>query len=227
MKAVLFDIDGTLVKVGGAGREALARAVAVTLGVPVKVAREAALRLDFRGRTDTLLIDQIVEGVGGRAPTLDPRIIGAYLGILDEVLADARLEVMPGVAAVLQALEARDDVVVGLLTGNLREGARRKLAPFGLGYLADRPGGFGEDGRERQDVARAAVGRLANRRVEPRRVVVVGDTEHDVAAAKSAGARAVAVATGWTAPEVLRDCGADLALADLAGPELLALIETL
>jgi len=222
VRAVLFDIDGTLVKLGGAGREALARGVAAALGRPFEEVLAAAMEVDFRGRTDTILLEELAGRLGVRVPALDPRMVAAYLGALPETVArsraEGRYETMPGALELVADLESRTDVLVGLLTGNVREAARIKLAPVGLGHLADRPGGFGDDARERADVARAAVRRLAEAGIPPERVLVVGDTEHDVSAAHAAGARAVAVATGWTDPAVLRACGADLFLPDLRDP---------
>ena len=222
MHAVLFDIDGTLVKLGGAGREALARGVASALGRPFEEVLAAAMEVDFRGRTDTILLEELAGRLGVRVPSLDPRMVAAYLAALPDTVArscaEGRYETMPGALSLVEDLESRDEVLVGLLTGNVREAARIKLAPVGLGHLADRPGGFGDDARERADVARAAVRRLAEAGIPPDRTLVVGDTEHDVRAAHAAGARAVAVATGWTDSAVLRSCGADLFLPDLRDP---------
>ena len=213
-KAVLFDIDGTLVKVGGAGREAVVRGMAAVLGVPVDTARQAVAKVDFRGRTDTLLFEEIATRLGRAGVGLDPELVHAYLGALEQTLAETELLLLPGISAALAGLEEAG-ATVGLLTGNIREGARRKLTPFGLEHLVQRPGGFGDDGRERAVIARLAVERLVAAGVDAGAVVVVGDTEHDVSAARAAGARAVAVATGWTAVEVLEGSKPDLLVRDL------------
>ncbi len=229
MRAVLFDVDGTLVKAGGAGREALARGVARVLGAPIDAIRAIASSVDFRGRTDELLIEELVRGAGGfPTPGLDGRIVEAYLEALDVTLAEVEVELLAGVAGLLSSLALRDDVAVGLLTGNVREGARRKLERVGLGWLADQDGGFAEDGRERDALALAAMKRLIARGVDPARVAVVGDTAHDVAAARAIRARAVAVASGWTALGDLAACRPDLLLPSLedSGP-LLALLDAL
>lgn len=217
-KAVLFDVDGTLVTAGGAGREALVRGASTALNVPAESARRAAAEIDFRGRTDELLVEELTARLGFDPAGLDARVVSAYLEALPVTLAAAPFVVLPGVRELVRALEARGDIVVGLLTGNIREAARIKLGPAGLAHLADRPGGFGEDGRARADVAKVAVARCEAAGAAPRQVVVIGDTEHDVTAAHAAGARAVAVATGWTEAAVLRACGADLCLPDLADP---------
>ncbi len=229
MRAVLFDVDGTLVKAGGAGREALARGVARVLGAPLDAVREHARAVDFRGRTDELLIEELVRRAGGEPePGLDARVVAAYLDELEPALAEVEVEVLPGVLALLAALELRDDVAVGLLTGNVREGARRKLDAVGLGWLAARDGGFAEDGRERDALARAAMARLAAQGVVEGRVVVIGDTPHDVAAARAIGARAVAVASGWTPRAELAPSRPDLLLDSLAEPrQVLDLLDAL
>lgn len=220
MKAILFDIDGTLVKVGGAGREALARGASQTFGVPLEEAQAAARLVDFRGRTDVDLFEELGSRLGRPVQGIEPRLSDAYLEALVTTLDECRLEIMPGVREVLDALELREDVIVGLLTGNIRPAARLKLGRFGLGHLVDRPGGFGEDGRRRSELAEAAVRRAQAAGCGSGQVMVVGDTEHDVAAARGAGARTVAVATGWTDPAVLEACGADLFLPDLTQPAL-------
>ena len=229
MRAVLFDVDGTLIKAGGAGREALARGVARVLGAPLDAVRAHARAVDFRGRTDELLIEELVRRAGGVPEAgLDARVVAAYLDELVLALAEVEVEVLPGVHELLAALELREDVAVGLLTGNVREGARRKLDAVGLGWLAARDGGFAEDGRERDALARAAMARLAAQGVPAGRVVVIGDTPHDVAAARAIGARAVAVASGWTPRAELAPSRPDLLLDTLAGPgQVLELLDAL
>lgn len=229
MRAVLFDVDGTLIKAQGAGREALARGVARVLGAPLEAVRAEAHAVDFRGRTDELLIEELVRRAGGVPEAgLDARVVAAYLEELETALAEVVVEVLPGVPELLAALELRDDAAVGLLTGNVREGARRKLDAVGLGWLATRDGGFAEDGRERDELARAAMARLAAQGVGGGRVIVIGDTPHDVAAARAIGARAVAVASGWTPRAELEPCRPDLLLDSLEGPRrVLELLDAL
>jgi phosphoglycolate phosphatase-like HAD superfamily hydrolase len=170
-----------------------------------------------------------VRRAGGEpGPGLDARVVAAYLDELEPALAEVEVEVLPGVHELLAALELRDDVAVGLLTGNVREGARRKLDAVGLGWLAARDGGFAEDGRERDELARAAMARLAAQGVGAGRVVVIGDTPHDVAAARAIGARAVAVASGWTPRADLAASRPDLLLDKLAEPrQVLELLDAL
>ncbi len=222
MKAVLFDIDGTLIRAGGAGREALSRGAAAAFGLPVEAVRELAREIDFRGRVDRVLVHEFTVRAGRDPGALDGRVLAEYLAVLPETLRDAPYEIMPGAVEAVTLLAGRDDVIVGLLTGNVREGARLKLGRAGLSWLADRPGGFGDDGNDRFEVARVAVARAlqagAGRAAD---VVVIGDTEHDVLAARAAGARTVGVLTGWTPREALAASAPDVLLDDLSDPRAL------
>jgi phosphoglycolate phosphatase-like HAD superfamily hydrolase len=117
-------------------------------------------------------------------------------------------------------LKGRDDVVLGLLTGNVRAGARVKLSHFRL-YDYFPFGGFGDDHFDRDDVAREALAEVQRRfdgAIRPERIWVIGDTPLDVRCARAIGARAVAVATGWHTAEELDQHRPDLLLADLADP---------
>jgi phosphoglycolate phosphatase-like HAD superfamily hydrolase len=220
MKAILFDVDGTLVRVGGAGRAALSSAAAAVLGVSAEEASRALASIDFRGNTDRAILRDIFAALG-RHETAASRglVVARYLETLPATIESSVREVLPGVRELLGALdELLPDTVVGLLTGNLKEGARLKLAGFDLAHLVDRPGGFGDDGMDRVAITCVAFERLAVLGVGPPRTVVVGDTEHDVRAARAFGASAVAVATGWTEAPTLREAAPDLLLPDLSDP---------
>jgi phosphoglycolate phosphatase len=148
----LFDIDGTLVTAAGAGRAALSRALLATYGVTGPIDA-----YDFRGKTDPRIVSDLMRGAGLE----DARIVAglsacyaAYVAELEAVIGDgSRLRVMPGVAELVRALAGRDDAVLGLLTGNIRDGARVKLAPTGLWPLFP-IGAFGSDDMDRRRRAR-------------------------------------------------------------------------
>jgi phosphoglycolate phosphatase-like HAD superfamily hydrolase len=125
---------------------------------------------------------------------------------------------LPGVVPLLEALAARDDRIVALLTGNFESSARLKLEHFDL-WRYFTWGVFGDDAPNRNGLVPIAVERGVARghpRVPPPRIVVIGDTPHDVECAAVAGARSIAVATGGASAEQLREAGADIVFDTLA-----------
>ncbi len=217
---LLFDVDGTLLSAGGAGRRALERAFASRCGTaaPLHDVR-------FNGMTDPGIVRAGLEQLGRAADArLVAAILGDYLALLDDELACATaFQVYPGVAALLDTLATCGHVAVGLGTGNVREGARRKLARGGLdGHFGF--GGFGSDHEDRAELLRIGAERGAARlgcRPGACRTIVIGDTPHDVAAARAIGAESLAVATGGCATEELRTAGATWTMTDLTAPAVL------
>jgi phosphoglycolate phosphatase-like HAD superfamily hydrolase len=215
----LFDIDGTLLNSAGAGRAALERGLEDEFGVSGVIDR-----LTLSGRTDTAIISDLCALANvPSTPENRARIHAAYLRHLPDCLASHQGRTLPGVEALLEALLARQDAAVGLLTGNVLAGARLKLGHFDL-WRHFAFGGYGDKHHDRDDVARealaAALGHVG-RPLEPARVWVIGDTPHDVRCARAIGARAVAVTTGWHSREQLAACAPDLLLDDLSDPCLL------
>lgn len=216
----LFDIDGTLVHVGGAGRRALGQALGKTFEVPEPHGVLAPIRFD--GSTDRVILKEMVRRAGIAAERFAARereFEAAYLRALRALLArgDCR-GVLPGVIALLDALRARGDAL-GLLTGNSEAGARAKLEPFGLNPYFP-AGAFGSDHEDRRVLAALAHRRLqdwASRAFAADRVFVVGDSVMDVRAGKSQGFRTVAVLTGWSDRERLAAEEPDHLLEDLTG----------
>jgi len=213
----LFDIDGTLVTAGGAGRIAIGRALRSVYGTTGAI--EA---YDFRGKTDPRIVWDLMTGAGlDEAAVADgmPACFTAYVAELDELIGDGeRVKIMPGVADVVKALAARDDAVVGLLTGNIEAGARVKLRPTGLWPLF-RLGAFGSDDVDRRKLPAIAcerARRLAGHPFPFEQVTIIGDTPLDVDCARACGAVAVAVATGFHPPEDLTACAPDLFFRDFS-----------
>ena len=206
---LLFDIDGTLMEAVGAGRVALERAYDEATGVS-----GAMDGVVFAGRTDRWIISEVERTSGVRIDreTFVPR----YLAILEEELDARDPRALPGVADLLERLAAREDVVLGLCTGNMRAGAFAKLRSVGIdGYFT--AGGFGDRHEDRAAITREAARAVGWTPGAP--LAHVGDTEHDIRAAHAAGAAAVGVATGAHGIEQLLDADADLLLRDLAGGE--------
>ena len=212
MRLLLFDIDGTLIDGAGAGRAALAAAAFSELGL------SGLEDVAFAGRSDrAILRDVLALADVEPTPSAVDRLTAAYLARLPGALSSHRGRVLGGVVELLDALR-ESPAALGLATGNVRPGAELKLRHYGL-WERFPAGGFGDHSPERAAIVREAIRALAAfRGVEPSaaRAVVIGDTPHDVAAGRAAGARVLAVATGHHAEEALRESGADLVLPDLA-----------
>jgi phosphoglycolate phosphatase len=209
MLLVLWDVDGTLVRTAGHGRFAFEEAFRAVVG------REPD-PVDYAGRTDRQIVDIMLGGRPGDAPRILDELAGA-LELRKEAMA-AEGYAYPGVPEVLEALHHRDDVINSLLTGNIQANAVVKVSAFGLEQWLDfEVGAYGSDPHEeRSDLVAVARERAAAKYGEPTGAVLVGDTPLDVRAAKEAGARAVAVATGFAAPEALRASDPDAYLDDLS-----------
>jgi phosphoglycolate phosphatase-like HAD superfamily hydrolase len=219
MFVCLFDIDGTLLRSGGAGKAAMEAALTTAFGVP-----NSANGVPFSGRTDRSIGRDLfhLHGVEATAQNWQ-HFLQAYLQHLPSCLDRYQGIVLPGIAKLLQSLAKRSDVAVGLLTGNVRDGARLKLAHFGL-FEHFAFGGFGDDHWERDDVARealAAARAALGDSLHRERIWVIGDTPLDITCARAIGARVLAVATGWHSVDDLAPHRPDLLLADLTDPSAL------
>ena len=198
---LLFDIDGTLITTGGVGRRALERVFEELYGGAGALGH---IRLD--GMTDRAIVRAGLTAVG--APTGDEqidRVLTAYVGVLEDEVgrADPALYYLHrGMAKALEVAAEHREVALGLGTGNIREGARVKLAKVGV-YERFRFGGFGSDHEQRVELIRRGAERgasLLGAPLEECRVVIIGDTPKDVAAAKGIGAECVGVGTGMFTP---------------------------
>jgi phosphoglycolate phosphatase-like HAD superfamily hydrolase len=215
----LFDVDGTLLSAGGAGRRAFERAVGDHCG-PLDGAL-AGLRLD--GMTDRLIVRETLRLLG--RPFEDAfcdALLARYVEHLRTEIHGPGFEVLPGVVEVLEGLRARQ-ALLALCTGNVVEGARLKLSRGSLdGYFewdASAVYGFAGDGEDRVHVVQAALRRAAarlGRAVAPREALVIGDTPRDIAAAHAVGIPVLGVATGRYGVEDLRRAGAEHVAASLA-----------
>jgi phosphoglycolate phosphatase-like HAD superfamily hydrolase len=219
MHICLFDIDGTLIASGGAGKAAMEAALASEFGLPHLIEK-----MSLSGRTDRAILSEIFQLHGiDDTPANWERMTRGYLRHLPACLARSAGRVLPGIAALLERLSAGDGFGVGLLTGNTREGARVKLGHYGIDHHF-RFGGYGDRHLDRDDVAREALAEargLFGEVVRPERVWVIGDTPLDIRCARSIGAKVAAVATGWHSSEELAAHEPDLLFSDLSDPELL------
>lgn len=218
MRVFLFDIDGTLVSTGGAGKAALDEAFTTEFRIP------QSHDVPLSGRTDRGIARNLFELHGLEDSEENwARFRAAYLRHLPQELPRRKGTVLPGVSAILNLLREREDVAIGLLTGNVPEGARIKLEHYGI-YHHFAFGGFGDRHGHRDDVAREALAAArahVSRPLAEDRVWVIGDTPLDVSCARSIGARVVAVATGQFTSAELAGASPDVLLEDLSDTAVL------
>jgi phosphoglycolate phosphatase-like HAD superfamily hydrolase len=218
-RLVLWDIDGTLIDSAGLGRDAFLEAFERVTGAP------AERFVPFAGRTDLEIAHGLLEAARIERPE---QLLGDFERALAEAMAERaalvrqRGRALPGAQETLRRLHGEPGVMQSLLTGNIEPNAEVKLAAFGLDELLDLEiGAYGSDHTRRGElvtVARRKALELRGVALEPRDVVLVGDTPLDVAAAIEGGARAVGVATGPYDEAELRGAGADAVLSDLTHP---------
>lgn len=218
-RVVLFDIDGTLISAHGAGRRAFERALRDLVG------SEVELELTFAGGTDRGIARQGLECAGVVvSEEIVHRLFDTYVEYLVDTMSEmAEYTVFPGVVDLLDELAGRQGLAIGLGTGNIERGARIKLARGGLNDYFDF-GGFGCDAEERAELIGVGARRGAARlgvSIDECRILVIGDTIRDVAAARAIGAECLGVATGGVSKEELRACGATSCVADLTDSSVL------
>lgn len=207
MKLVLFDIDGTMLRSDGAGKRAIHRALLEVFGATGPADHH------FDGKTDKQIVRELMRLEGHGDALIDasmPRLLDLYVRYLDEELAvsTGRAHTLPGVPALLDALDARSDIILGLLTGNLEQGARAKLAAVGIDFGRFPVGAFGSDHEHRPELPAIARTRTKGQLgidIRGEAMVVIGDTPADLTCGRSLGANAIGVATGrYSVEELMR-----------------------
>ncbi len=224
-KLLLFDIDGTLINTNAAGLQGFARAFREIFG-----ADDDLSRVDFAGATDSDIMRQLfaLHGVPFVAENQE-RFRAAYFPALEQILPERPGCVLPGVGPLLEALAARDDVQLALLTGNFAASARLKLVHYKLwDYFPF--GAFADDSLDRNELGPVALKRAREFRggadFDPAADVwIIGDTPKDIACARAFGARVLAVATGKHRMEQLAAHAPDAVLPELSPtPQVLDLL---
>ena len=217
MKLALLDIDGTLLWTDGAGRRAIHDALMEIFGSTGPADHW------FDGKTDRQIVRELMRLDGHDDPWIDSRmdaLLDRYATNLARELShpDHPPHLYPGVEALLDALEAREDVVLGLLTGNLEVGAMGKLRAVGIDPARFRVGAYGSDHEHRPELPAIAQRRACERlglELAGEDIVVVGDTPADIACGRAIGARAIGVATGRYTVDELAAHGPAAVFADL------------
>jgi len=218
-RLILFDIDGTILLTAGAGRRAVLRAVE-----EIHPLNSAAKSVRFDGKTDPLIVMELLEACGHPAP----RDRGVVDGLCERYVTHLEAELsgethetrlLPGVVELIDALEGDPSVVLGLLTGNVVRGARLKLRSAGIDHERFVVGAYGSDAYFRPELPAIAAERaraIMDRVPTGNEVVIIGDTPADVTCGAGIGARPVAVATGSYSVEDLQAAGAAATFADLS-----------
>lgn len=218
-RLVLFDIDGTLLLSASAGRHAIRAAFAEEFA---ELAFFDSVRFD--GKTDPQIVTELYAAAGipeEATPRRVADILDRYLGHLEREVASRadRVQPLPGIVALLDALAQRHEAIVGLLTGNVVRGAQLKLGAAGLALDRFAIGAYGSDSAHRPDLPPIAARRaevLFGRVPSGHDVVIIGDTPADVTCGQGIGARAIAVATGSYSRDQLHAAGAFAAFGTLA-----------
>ncbi len=218
MKLVLFDIDGTILWSDGAGRRAIHTALTEVFG------STGPADYRFDGKTDRQIVRDLMRIEGHADAHIDSRmdpVLARYVECLTGELGseDLRARLLEGVDELLTALEARDDVILGLLTGNVESGARAKLRAVGIDPDRFAVGAFGSDHEHRPElpaIAQQRVRDLLGIELQGRDIVVIGDTPADIQCGRSIGARAIGVATGRYEVGELAEHGPVAVFEDLA-----------
>lgn len=214
MKYILFDIDGTLIDSGGAGTSSLDLAFEDIFAIP-----DAFKNISLAGKTDMQILKEglklhRIDHLNGYVPAF----FETYITYLRNNIDKKKGQIKPGVRKALEVLKFDTGCTLGLLTGNIEEGAMVKLRAFGLDSYFQ-AGAFGDDSEDRNKLLPVAVDKLYKRtslKVSFRDCVVIGDTPRDIECSKPYGALAVAVATGPYTSVILADAGADVVFEDLS-----------
>jgi len=217
VKLVLFDIDGTILWSDGAGRRAMTRALVTAFG------SSGDERYRYDGKTDRQIVRDLMRGEGHADAIIDERmdaLLADYVTGLHEELrsGDVQIERLNGVLELIDALDARDDRCVGLLTGNIQVGAHAKLRAVGIDPTRFAVSAFGSDHEVRGElpaIAQRRAREVLGRDVGGDAIVIIGDTPADIDCTRAIGARAIAVATGRYSVEELAEHGPVAVFADL------------
>jgi len=221
---LLFDIDGTLLRTRGAGREATRLALLEVFGTAGAVATH-----HFSGKTDWFTLVELLEGEGFTHDQIVERMavydeaVGRHTGT---IIGGYEVESCPGAPETIAALRPRRDLLLGLVTGNARQSAPHKLRAAGFDPAWFPVGAFGTEAHQRDDLTPLALQRAVDHLgATPAPVIVIGDTPMDVACARAIGAIAVVVETGFATRDELIASAPDHLLPDLTG--FVALLDSL
>ena len=222
-RLLLFDIDGTLIHSGGAGVEALKRALKERFRI-----EDDLHDIEFAGMTDSGIVTNILNKheILANAENVTA-FLDSYVHFLSKELPFRKGNLLPGVLDLLKKLKTRKHVVLGLLTGNVSRGAELKLGHYGVWHFFEF-GAFADDHHDRNQLGSFACARAKEkhgREFCADEIDVIGDTPRDIACGKALGARTIAVATGSWSREKLAEHQPDILIDDFSDVD--RLIDTL
>ena len=178
-------------------------------------------RIPFQGKTDMIILYESLkpEGISENKIKSSIDILKKnYFSILQRLIQQYNVDIMPGVPDILESLSPMEDVTLGLLTGNFSDGARIKLSSVNL-FQYFKIGVFGDDTDRRNDmpeIARRRINRYHNIQIDFEDIFIIGDTQFDIECAQKSGAKSIAVGTGWTEEEDLISHNPDFYFKDLS-----------
>lgn len=215
IQLVLFDIDGTLIRTGGAGVKAFARAFSSEFGI-----HDGTEKLKFAGRTDVSLVREFFGHHDiAQTPMNFERFFETYLFWLRQIITQCKGGAIEGVPAYHAALQkAPQPPLIGLLTGNIQRGAEVKLGHYGW-WDNFAFGAFADDSEYRDEIAAVALkrgGEIRGLPIAGAETLVIGDTPLDIRCARAIGAKVLAVATGGATLEELAAHKPDYLVKDLS-----------
>lgn len=218
MHLLLLDIDGTLLRVHGAGTSAIETAIASVIGQPISTDG-----ISFSGRTDPNILRDVVRENGHiPEPDLMDDITAAYTKAARNAIVEENVERLPATAELLSLLAKRDDMYLALVTGNVEPVAYQKLRAVGFAHHFS-VGAFGSDHADRSRLPGLAVRRATKdtgHAFSMADTLVIGDTTRDIECAREAGAHSGGVATGHPSSSDLAALNPDLLLDTFEPPEL-------
>ncbi len=225
-KLLLFDIDGTLLLTGGAGKIAFEQAFEELFEIP-----DSWGNLDPHGKTDPAIFDEVAQQKLGRLLTEGESdlLMEVYEELFEaHIQQSPKFELMPGVVEILEHLTQDPTVFLALATGNFEGAGHMKLKRGKIDHYFH-TGGFGNDAKERHKIVLAAIAyaeELAKQKFAKDQIFVIGDTEYDIAAAKKAGVRSIAVLTNGRTHQSFEKDPPDHILKDLTDiPAFLACLQ--
>lgn len=221
MRLLLFDIDGTLIRGDKAGRMAMGAAMEQLFGT-----KGVLDTYPMAGKTDMRIVTDLLEEAGFDSQEINDKLPAFYLLMADfarEIYPQRGISACAGVVELLALLHERDDVLLGLLTGNAQITAPLKLAAAGIDPDLFLVGAYGSDDLDRDRLPAIALCRaqqLTGKAIAGEQAVVIGDTPADIQCARAGGATAVAVATGWHSADTLLQYQPDHLFTDLRDTEI-------